>query len=362
MSKVHNFNAGPSILPQEVIDEVSKGVKDLNGDGLSILEISHRSKAFKDIMKAAQDRVRELLDLPDNYSVLFLQGGASLGFHMIPMNLMKAENGKAAYVETGSWAKKAIKEAKKTGEVDVIASSADTNHDHIPKNFDIPSDADYLHLTSNNTIFGTQFKEFPKADIPVVCDMSSDIFSRPIDAKKFDIIYAGAQKNMGPAGTTLYIVNRDILGKTDRDIPAILDFQVHDEKDSIYNTPSVYGVYACKLVLDWIQKNGGLKGMEERNAEKAKILYDEIDRNPMFEGVAQEEDRSHMNVTFVMKDEEQKEEFDKMWQEAGIVGLPGHRSVGGDRASIDNALPKESGEAQVSVMKEFSEKYSKVEQ
>jgi phosphoserine aminotransferase len=362
MSKVHNFNAGPSILPQEVIDEVSKGVKDLNGDGLSILEISHRSKAFKDIMKAAQDRVRELLDLPDNYSVLFLQGGASLGFHMVPMNLMKAENGKAAYVETGSWAKKAIKEAKKTGEVDVIASSADTNHDHIPKNFDIPSDADYLHLTSNNTIFGTQFKEFPKADIPVVCDMSSDIFSRPIDAKKFDIIYAGAQKNMGPAGTTLYIVNRDILGKTGRDIPAILDFQVHDEKDSIYNTPSVYAVYACKLVLDWIQKNGGVKGMEERNAEKAKILYDEIDRNPMFEGVAQEEDRSHMNVTFVMKDEEQKEEFDKMWQEAGIIGLPGHRSVGGYRASIYNALPKESVEALVSVMKEFSEKYSKVEQ
>lgn len=362
MSKVHNFNAGPSILPQEVIDEVSKGVKDLNGDGLSILEISHRSKAFKDIMKAAQDRVRELLDLPDNYSVLFLQGGASLGFHMVPMNLMKAENGKAAYVETGSWAKKAIKEAKKTGEVDVIASSADTNHDHIPKNFDIPSDADYLHLTSNNTIFGTQFKEFPKADIPVVCDMSSDIFSRPIDAKKFDIIYAGAQKNMGPAGTTLYIVNRDILGKTGRDIPAILDFQVHDEKDSIYNTPSVYAVYACKLVLDWIQKNGGVKGMEERNAEKAKILYDEIDRNPMFEGVAHEEDRSHMNVTFVMKDEEQKEEFDKMWQEAGIVGLPGHRSVGGYRASIYNALPKESVEALVSVMKEFSEKYSKVEQ
>lgn len=362
MSKVHNFNAGPSILPQEVIDEVSKGVKDLNGDRLSILEISHRSKAFKDIMKAAQDRVRELLDLPDNYSVLFLQGGASLGFHMVPMNLMKAENGKAAYVETGSWAKKAIKEAKKTGEVDVIASSADTNHDHIPKNFDIPSDADYLHLTSNNTIFGTQFKEFPKADIPVVCDMSSDIFSRPIDAKKFDIIYAGAQKNMGPAGTTLYIVNRDILGKTGRDIPAILDFQVHDEKDSIYNTPSVYAVYACKLVLDWIQKNGGVKGMEERNAEKAKILYDEIDRNPMFEGVAQEEDRSHMNVTFVMKDEEQKEEFDKMWQEAGIIGLPGHRSVGGYRASIYNALPKESVEALVSVMKEFSEKYSKVEQ
>lgn len=362
MSKVHNFNAGPSILPQEVIDEVSKGAKDLNGDGLSVLEISHRSKTFKDIMKAAQDRVRELLDLPDNYSVLFLQGGASLGFHMVPMNLMKAENGKAAYVETGSWAKKAIKEAKKTGEVDVIASSAETNHDHIPKNFDIPSDADYLHLTSNNTIFGTQFKEFPKADIPVVCDMSSDIFSRPIDAEKFDIIYAGAQKNMGPAGTTIYIVNQDILGKTGRDIPSILDFQVHDEKDSIYNTPSVYAVYACKLVLDWIQKNGGLKGMEERNEEKARILYDEIDRNPMFEGVAKEEDRSNMNVTFVMKDEEQKEAFDKMWQEAGIVGLPGHRSVGGYRASIYNALPKESVEALVSVMKEFSEKYSKVEQ
>ncbi len=362
MSKVHNFNAGPSILPEEVIDEVSKGAKDLNGSGLSILEISHRSKEFKQIMQDAQDRVRELLDLPDNYSVLFLQGGASLGFHMIPMNLMKADNGKAAYVETGSWAKKAIKEAKKTGEVEVVASSADSNHDHIPKNFDIPSDADYLHLTSNNTIFGTQFKEFPKADIPLVCDMSSDIFSRPIDIEKFDLIYAGAQKNMGPAGTTLYIVNKDILGNTGRDIPSILDFQVHEEKDSIYNTPSVYAVYACKCVLDWIKKNGGVKGMEERNAEKAKILYDEIDRNPMFKGVAAEEDRSHMNVTFVMNDEEHKEDFDKMWQEAGIVGLPGHRSVGGYRASIYNALPKESVEALASVMKEFSEKYSKVEQ
>ncbi len=362
MSKVHNFNAGPSILPEEVIDEVSKGAKDLDGSGLSVLEISHRSKEFKQIMKEAQDRVRELLDLPDNYSVLFLQGGASLGFHMVPMNLMKAENGKAAYIETGSWAKKAIKEAKKTGEVEVIASSADSNHDHIPKDYQIPTDADYLHLTSNNTIFGTQFKEFPKADIPVVCDMSSDIFSRPIDIEKFDLIYAGAQKNMGPAGTTLYIVNQDILGKTGRDIPSILDFQVHDDKDSIYNTPSVYAVYACKCVLDWIKKNGGVQGMEERNAEKARILYEEIDRNPMFEGVAAEEDRSHMNVTFIMKDDEHKEDFDKMWQEAGIIGLPGHRSVGGYRASIYNALPKESIEALVSVMKEFSEKYSKVEQ
>lgn len=360
MSKVHNFNAGPSILPREVIEEAANGIRDLDGNGLSILEISHRSKEFKGIMQEARDRVRELLDLPDNYTVLFLQGGASLGFHMVPMNLMKAENGKAAYVETGSWAKKAIKEAKKTGEVEVIASSAETNHDHIPKNFEIPSDADYLHLTSNNTIFGTQIKEFPKSNIPVVCDMSSDIFSRPIDVSKFDLIYAGAQKNMGPAGTTIYIVNKDILGKTGRDIPSILDFQVHDEKDSIYNTPSVYAVYACKLVLDWIKKNGGVEGMEERNAEKAKILYDEIDRNPMFEGVAAEEDRSHMNATFVLKDESHQETFDKMWQEAGIIGLPGHRSVGGYRASIYNALPKESVEALVSVMKEFSEKFSTV--
>ncbi|MFB6257462.1 MAG: 3-phosphoserine/phosphohydroxythreonine transaminase [Flavobacteriales bacterium] len=362
MSKVHNFNAGPSILPEEVIEEVSKGAKDLNGNGVSVLEISHRSKEFKQIMQEAQNLVRELLDIPDNYSVLFLQGGASLGFHMIPMNLMKAENGKAAYVETGSWAKKAIKEAKKTGEVEVIASSADSNHDHIPKDFEVPSDADYLHITSNNTIFGTQFRSFPETDIPVVCDMSSDIFSRPIDIDKFDLIYAGAQKNMGPAGTTLYVVNNDILGKTGRDIPSILDFQVHDDKDSIYNTPSVYAVYACKKVLEWIKKNGGVQGMEERNAEKAELLYDEIDRNPMFEGVAKEEDRSHMNVTFVMKDDEQKEAFEQMWQEAGIIGLPGHRSVGGYRASIYNALPKESVEALVSVMKEFSEKYSKVEQ
>lgn len=362
MSKIHNFNAGPSILPREVIEEAAKGVQDLTGNGLSVLEISHRSEEFKKIMKEARDLVRELLDLPENYTVLFLQGGASLAFHTVAMNLMKEGNGKAAYVDTGSWAKKAIKEAKKTGEVDVIASSEDTNYNYIPKNFDIPSDADYLHITSNNTIFGTQFKDFPKADIPVVCDMSSDIFSRPLDIEKFDLIYAGAQKNMGPAGTTLYIVNKDVLGKSGRDIPAILDLEVHDGKDSIYNTPSVYAVYVSKLVLEWIKKNGGLKGMEERNAEKAELLYNEIDRNPLFEAVAAEEDRSHMNVTFVLKDDSQKEQFDRMWKEANIIGLPGHRSVGGYRASIYNALPKESVEALVSVMKQFSEEYSKVEQ
>lgn len=362
MRKVHNFNAGPSILPEEVVDEVAKGTQDLDGSGLSVLEISHRSKEFKQIMKDAQERVRELLDLPDNYSVLFLQGGASLGFYKAPMNLMKADNGKAAYLETGSWAEKAVKEAKKLGEVETIASSADTNHNYIPKNYDIPSDADYLHLTSNNTIFGTQFKEFPKTEVPVACDMSSDIFSRPIDIEKFDLIYAGAQKNLGPAGTTLYIVNNDILGKTGRDIPAMLDLQVHEKKDSIYNTPAVHAVYACNCVLDWIKKNGGVKGMEERNNEKARILYEEIDNNPMFEGVVAPEDRSNMNATFVLKDEEHQEDFDKMWQEAGIIGLPGHRSVGGYRASMYNALPKESVEALVSVMKAFSEKYSKVEQ
>lgn len=357
MSKIHNFNAGPSILPEPVFEKASQAVRDLDGSGLSILEISHRSDAFKDIMKRARELVRELYGLPENYTALFLQGGASLGFYMAPLNFMR-KDGKAAYVNTGSWAKKAIKEAEKIGPVDVIASSEDQNFNYIPKNYQVSDEYDLLHITSNNTIFGTQVKDFPNTGTPLICDMSSDIFSRPLDIERFDLIYAGAQKNMGPAGTTVYIVNRDKLGKTERDIPAILDLQVHDDKDSIYNTAPVFAVYTSMLVLEWIKENGGLKGMEERNAQKANLLYKEIEENPMFKGVAEEEDRSHMNVTFVLTDESKKEDFDKKCSDAGMIGLKGHRSVGGYRASIYNALPLESVKALVEVMHEFSKEHA----
>ncbi len=359
MTKIHNFNAGPSILPQEVMKKASEAALNLDNSGLSILEISHRSAAFKDIMKNARNLVRELLDVPDNYTVLFLQGGASLGFYMTALNLMKQEGGKAAYVDTGSWSSKAIKEAELLGEINVIASSENNSYKYIPKNFQVPPDSDYLHLTSNNTIHGTQFHDFPTTKAPVVCDMSSDIFSRPLNVSNFDIIYAGAQKNMGPAGTTLYIVNKDVLGKTGRKIPKILDFEVHDSKDSVYNTAPVFPIYTSMLVLQWIRDQGGVKAMEERNRKKAELLYNEIDSNPMFEGVAEKEDRSLMNVTFVPTDDTHMDEFDKMWQEAGIIGLNGHRSVGGYRASIYNALPFESVEVLVEIMKKFSKKHSK---
>ncbi|MFB6306667.1 MAG: 3-phosphoserine/phosphohydroxythreonine transaminase [Flavobacteriales bacterium] len=356
LAKKHNFGAGPSILPPKVLEEASKAVNELNGTGLSLIEISHRSKEFKEIMQEAQTLVRELLDVPDNYSVQFLQGGASLGFYMAAMNFMKKENGKAGYVKTGSWAKKAIKEAKKVGEVVEVASSEDKNFNYIPKNFGIPNDLDFMHFTSNNTIFGTEFHNIPTSRSDLICDMSSDIFSRPVDVSKYTLIYAGAQKNMGPAGTTLHIVNKDKLGNTERDIPSMLDYQVHDEKDSMFNTPPVFAVYTSMLMLRWIKENGGVEGMQKRNAEKAEIMYNEIDNNPMFTGVAEKDDRSYMNATFVLKDESHKEEFENMLEEAGIKGLNGHRSVGGYRASMYNALPKESVEALVDVMKEFANK------
>lgn len=352
MSKVHNYSAGPCILPQEVFEEASQSVLDFNGIGLSILEISHRSPEFVAVMEEARSLVREILNLPEGYDVLFLQGGASLGFYISAINFMKA-NGKGAYVNTGSWSNKAIKEAKKLGEVDVIASSEDSNFNYIPKGYDVPGDADYLHLTSNNTIFGTQFKDFPESDIPVICDMSSDIFSKAVDVSAFDLIYAGAQKNLGPAGTTLYIVNTEKLGNTGRDIPSMLDLEVHLSKDSMFNTPPVYSVYVSMLTLRWLKKNGGLEWISKVNEQKANLLYGEIDRNPLFEGAAAVEDRSNMNATFILKDEGHKEKFDALWKGARINGLKGHRSVGGYRASMYNALPLSSVQVLVECMQEL---------
>jgi phosphoserine aminotransferase len=355
MSKKHNFGAGPCILPQEVFKQASEAVIDFNG--LSILEVSHRSADFVKVMDEARDLVKQALNVPDGYSVLFLQGGASLGFLITAMN-MSGANKKAAYVNTGAWSKKAIAEGKNAGlSVDVIASSDDKNFNYIPKGFDVSSDYDYLHITSNNTIFGTQFKEFPKSSVPVVCDMSSDIFSREINVADFDIIYAGAQKNLGPAGTALYVVKESILGNsTNPNIPTYLNLQTHHDKDSMFNTPPVFPVYVSMLNLRYLIANGGVAAAEKRNQAKADLLYNEIDSNPMFKGTAAVEDRSNMNVTFVLNDESLADEFTQMWTDAGIVGLKGHRSVGGFRASMYNAMEIESVEVLVKLMSEFARK------
>jgi len=349
--KKHNFSAGPCILPQEVLKKASEAVINFNNLDLSLIEISHRSADFVAVMENAKDLVLELLDLKNKgYSALFLQGGASLEFLMVPYNLLP-EGAKASYINTGTWSDKAIKEAALLGEVEIIASSKDSNFNYIPKDYSIPSDTTYVHCTSNNTIFGTQMKEFPKTDKLLVCDMSSDIFSRKLDFSQFDLIYAGAQKNMGPAGTTLVVVKDEILGKTGRKIPSMLDYQVHISKESMFNTPPVFPVYVSMLTLEWLKGLGGIEGIEKLNNEKAGILYDEIDRNPLFEGVANKEDRSNMNVTFVLTDESKKDKFDSTWKEAGISGINGHRSVGGYRASIYNAMPIESIQVLVDIMK-----------
>ena len=351
---VHNFSAGPCVLPQEVFQKASESILEYNGTGLSIIEMSHRSKEFVEVMERARSLVKELLHVPDGYTVLFLQGGASLGFYMSAINFMKNEGGVGAYVDTGSWSSKAIKEAKLLGDVKVLASSKEDNFTHIPKGYTVPSDLDYLHITSNNTIFGTQFKTFPASAAPLLCDMSSDIFSKPVDVSKFDLIYGGAQKNMGPAGTTVYIAKKDALGKTERQIPSMLDLQVHDSKDSMFNTPPVFAVYGSMLTMEWMKKEGGVEEMERRNNAKSGLLYSEIDRNPLFEGTTAVEDRSAMNPTFVLKDEaSHAERFDKMWKEAKINGLKGHRSVGGYRASMYNALKLESVQVLVDVMREL---------
>ncbi len=348
----HNFGAGPCILPQEVFKDAAKAVLDFNG--LSLLEISHRSADFVQVMDEAKDLVRQALNVPEGYTVLFLQGGASLGFTIAALNMMR-DNKQAAYINTGTWATGAIKEAKAVGiDVTISGSSEDKNFSYIPKNLEIPTSADYLHYTSNNTIFGTQFKNLPATDLPLACDMSSDIFSKEINVADFDLIYAGAQKNLGPAGATLYIVKKDILGKSSSPfMPKYLDLKNHAEKDSMMNTPPVFSVYTSMLNLRDLISNGGVKAAEDRNNEKANLLYAEIDNNELFEGTAAIEDRSNMNVTFLMKEDTLKAEFDKMWNDAGIIGLKGHRSVGGYRASMYNALQLSSVKVLVDVMNEF---------
>jgi len=349
----HNFSAGPCVLPQEVIQKASQAVLDFD-NGLSLIEISHRSKSFVDIMEQARSLALELLGLEGKgYKALFLQGGASTQFLMVAQNMLEK---RAAYLNTGTWADKAIKEAKIFDDIIEVATSKDANYNYIPKGYEIPEDYDYFHCTSNNTIFGTQIKEFPNSPIPMVCDMSSDIFSRTLDFSKFDIIYAGAQKNMGPAGTTLVVVKEDVLGKVSRKIPSMLDYKVHIDKSSMFNTPPVFAVYTSMLTLQWLKDLGGIKAIEEENEKKARLIYSEIDLNPLFKGFAAKEDRSFMNATFTLTNDDLKETFDTMWKEAGINGLNGHRSVGGYRASMYNALSLDSVKVLVEVMSELESK------
>ncbi|WP_353183497.1 3-phosphoserine/phosphohydroxythreonine transaminase [Parapedobacter lycopersici] len=352
----HNFGAGPCILPQEVFQEASQAVLDFNGTGLSILEISHRSKEFDAVIVETEQLIRELLSVPQGHAILFLQGGASTQFAMVPMNLLP-EGGKAAYLDTGTWASKAIKEAKKIGEVAVVASSSDANYNYIPKAYSVPSDAAYFHYTSNNTIYGTEIFETPKTNVPIVADMSSDILSRNINVADFGLIYAGAQKNMGPAGVTLAIVKEELLGKTGRTLPTIFDYQPHIAAKSLYNTPPVYSIYVSMLNLRWLKKKGGLDVIEQENIIKARTLYDEIERNPLFKGTAVAEDRSRMNVTFVTEDKAHEAAFLELANARGLIGLKGHRSVGGFRASIYNALSITGVNALVDAMQEFEEQH-----
>lgn len=357
MKKVHNFSAGPGILPAEVLQQAAEACINFDNLNLSLLEISHRSKNFEAVMDESRSLVKELLGVGDGWQVLFLGGGASMQFAMVPYNLLRTE-GRAAYVNTGVWASKAIKEAKLIGNTQVIASSEDKKFTYIPKGYEIPADADYVHITSNNTIYGTQMHSFPESPVPVVCDMSSDIFSRPVDGNKFGLIYAGAQKNMGPAGATMVALREDLLGKTGRKMLSMLDYAVHIKGGSMYNTPPVFPIYVSMLTLRWLKQNGGLEWIGKRNTEKAKLMYAEIDRNSLFTGTTAVEDRSQMNVTFVMTKPELEPEFDKMWKAADISGLRGHRDVGGYRASLYNALPPESVQALVEVMQAFEKKFA----
>jgi len=350
--KKHNFYAGPSILPKYTIKNTADAIIDFAGTGLSLMEISHRSKEFVAVMDEATALFKELLKIPEGYSVIFLGGGASTQFAMVPFNIM---NKKAAYLNTGAWAKKAIKEAKKMGEVDVVASSEDKNFNYIPKDYKIPEDADYFHITTNNTIYGTEIKEDFDCNIPLVADMSSDIFSRPIDISKYAIIYGGAQKNLAPAGVTFVIIKDEVLGKVENNIPTMLDYTTHIKKESMFNTPPCVPVYAALQTLKWLKENGGIEEMNKKNIKKADFLYNEIDRNSLFVGSVAIEDRSIMNVCFVMSEgnEKYEKEFFEFASSKGMVGIKGHRSVGGFRASIYNAMPYESVEALVKTMKEF---------
>ncbi len=355
MTKIHNFSAGPGILPKEVLQQSAEACINFDNLNLSLLEISHRSKNYEKVMDEARSIVKELFEVGDEYEVIYLGGGASLQFAMVPYNLLR-ENGTAAYVNTGVWASKAIKEAKIIGNIKVVASSEDKKFNYVPKGYEIPADADYLHITSNNTIFGTQIKEFPKCEIPLVCDMSSDIFSRKVNAKDFTLIYAGAQKNMGPAGSTMVMVKKDALGKTGRKMLSMLDYDVHIKSGSMYNTPPVFPIYVTLLTLKWLKQNGGIAWIEKLNQQKADLLYNEIDRNSLFIGTVEKADRSNMNLCFLLKNVAQEPEFDKMWKDANISGLRGHRDVGGYRASLYNALPLDSVQVLVDVMKEFEKK------
>jgi len=348
--KKHNFSAGPSILAPEVFQKASEALLDFEGTGLSVIEISHRSPEFVRVIERARALALEIAGLDDSYTTLFLQGGASMQFLMVPYNLLET---KVVYIDTGTWANKAQKEAALFGNAEVIASSKADGYKYIPKNVTVPTDADYLHITTNNTIYGTEYHSLPQTSVPLVADMSSDIFSRPLDYKQFSLIYAGSQKNLGASGSTLVIVKKDILGKVSRKLPSMMDYQLHIKNDSMFNTPSTFAVYVNLLVLEWIQAQGGLQALGKRNRAKADLLYGEIDRNPLVVGYANKEDRSLMNVVFNLTDESTKERFDALCKEANISGIKGHRSVGGYRASIYNALPLESVQVLVDVLKEF---------
>lgn len=347
----HNFNPGPAILDHEVLLKASKAVMDLDGTGLSVLEISHRSKEFKGIISKASELVLEISKLKDKgYKILFLHGGASMQFLNVAANFLHR---KAGYINTGSWSAKALKEAKNYGEVIEVASSAYNNYIYIPRRYDVDNDLDYLHITTNNTIYGTEYGQLPNVNCPLVADMSSDIFSDQRDYSKFDLFYAGAQKNLGPAGVGVVVVKESFLETITRDLPSMINYKVHAEKESMFNTPPVFAVYTTMLNLQWIIDQGGLKKIGKRNAIKASLLYAEIDRNSKFRGFVNKEDRSKMNVTFNLVDKNEKEAFDSIWQKAGIVGLNGHRSVGGYRASLYNALKVDSVELLVDCMKKF---------
>ena len=356
--KKHNFSAGPSILPRVAIENAAKAILDFDGIGLSLLEISHRSADFEAVNNEAEALFRELLQVPDNYKILFLGGGASTQFFQVPYNLLEK---KAGYVNTGVWANKAIKEARLFGETDVVASSEDKNFNYIPKNYTIPTDLDYLHITTNNTIYGTEYKTDIDSPVTLVADMSSDILSRPVDVSKYGLIYGGAQKNIGPAGGTFVIVREDILGKVSRKLPSMVDYRNHIANQSMFNTPPVFAIYVVRETLRWLKSIGGGPAIQKLNEEKAALLYEEIDRNPLFEGTAVKEDRSLMNICFVMTEKyaDLAPQFLEFAKSKGMVGIKGHRLVGGFRASTYNALPKESVQALVDCMREFEKMHVK---
>jgi len=353
--KVYNFSAGPSILPKTVFEQAAQAIIDFKGKGLSILEISHRSADFDEILQDARSRVKQLMQLGDDYEVLFLQGGASSQFMMVPYNLL-SQQGTVGIIDTGTWSKKAIKEANLFGKVDVVASSEEQAYNYVPKNWNAPTDLSYLHITTNNTIYGSQYHHIPKVDVPLVADMSSDIFSRPWEYGAYDLIYAGAQKNLGPAGATILVTKKSLLGKAERSIPTMLDYQAHIKGRSSLNTPPVFAIYVCWLTLQWIETQGGLETLGKRNAQKAALLYQEIDRNTCFEALVATEDRSWMNATFALVNPDKEAAFLEICNQLNISGVKGHRSVGGFRASMYNAMDLEGVEVLVEAMKSFERK------